>query len=76
MEVINGDKAARDAAAKKVVNSVVGALGYGAKGDKINLKKAIKDFNIAEKTFQHTQGKINDYKKIDPEHFAIANNLT
>jgi len=76
LEVINADKAKRDAAAKNVAGKALSALGFGAKGGKNDLKAAVKSFKSAEKTFEHTEKSINTFKNVDPEGFKKADNLT
>ena len=79
MEVVNGDKEKRDAAAKKVASKALSALGFGTKDSKDgknDLKKEIKAFNHAEKAYEHTTASIENYKKVDPEGFNKANNLS
>ena len=76
MEVVNGDKAKKDAAAKNVAAKTVSALGYGPKGGKNDLRKAVNSLKSAEKAFDHTQASIDKFKKVDPAGFNKANNLT
>lgn len=40
------------------------------------LEKAVKNFAKADANYQHTQQSIDNFKNIDPEGFAIADNLT
>ncbi|MGF7076203.1 DUF6443 domain-containing protein [Mucilaginibacter sp. 3215] len=76
MKVLNADEKKRDEAVQDVTAKTLGALGFGPKTGKHDLKKAMNAFKSAEKAYNHTKESIDNFKKVDPAGFAKADNLT